>query len=346
MWHTFEDLDFENLERVLEEVTGGNRVSFRELVQGLMQGETADYGIKDWLLQAILGEWQANREIFFLLLGVGIASAVFYQIASAFLSRQIAETSFYMTYLIFLTTSAAGFGLLVRAAGECIEKIKQFMDVLVPCFFGVVSLSYGSVTAAGYYQVTVLIMAFINQVLFRVVLPTIKIAVLLQMVNHLTKEEMISKLAAMVGQVAKFCMKGMLTIIIGFNTLGGLILPTMDKLKLDSLGKAVSLIPGIGGSAQAVASIIAGTGTLVRNSVGVAACLVLFVIISLPVLQTVLFLLTYRFLAVCLEPVADKRLIGAVEEMSKGGSLLLQAIVTAFLLFLITIAVVCIVTVR
>ncbi|MCX4269716.1 MAG: stage III sporulation protein AE [Lachnospiraceae bacterium] len=343
MWFALEDLDFENLEKVLEEVTEGKRISFQELVQSLMQGEYADYGIKDWILQAVLGEWQANREIFFLLLGVGIASAVFYQIASAFINKQIAETAFYLTYLIFLTTSAAGFGLLVQNVGNCIEKIKQFMDVLVPCFFGVVSMSYGSVTAAGYYQVTVLIMALINGVLLRVALPAVKIAVVLQMVNRLTKEEMISKLAAMVGQVAGGCMKGMLAVIIGLNTLEGLLLPTIDKVKLNSLGKVVGMVPGIGGSAQAVAGIVAGTGTLVRNAVGVAACVVLFVIISLPVLQTVIFIVTYRVLAVCLEPVADKRLSGAVEEVGKGGGMLLQAIVTAVLLFLITIAVVCVV---
>ncbi len=344
MWFTLEDLDFEDLERVLEEVTESHSISFQELVQSLMQGETADYGIKDWVLRAVLGEWQSNREIFFLLLGVGLASAIFYQISSAFINKQIAETSFYFTYLIFLTTSAAGFGLLVQTVGECIGKVKQFMDVLIPCFFGVVSLSYGSATAVGYYKVTILIMALINGVLLAVVLPAIKVAVLLQMINHLTKEEMVSKLSAVVGQAVKICMKSILAVIIGLNTLEGLLLPTIDKVKLHSLGKAVALLPGIGGSAKTVAEIIAGTGTLVRNAVGAAACLVLFVLISLPVLQTILFLVTYRILAVCLEPVADKRLVGAVEEIGKGGSLLLQVMVTIFLLFLITIAVVCRVT--
>lgn len=346
MRFSLEDLDFEDLEKVLKEVTETEGISFQELVSSLIRGESADYGIKDWLLQALFGEWQNSRDIFFLLLGVGIASAIFYQIASAFMNKQIAETSFYLTYLIFLTTSAAGFGMIVQTVGTCIEKIKCFMDVLVPCFFGVISLSYGSVTAAGYYEVTVLIMALINEILLKIVLPAIKVNVLLQMVNHLTKEEMISKLAGLVGRAASFCMKGMLTVIIGLNTLEGLILPTIDKVKLNSLGKAMAFIPGIGGSAQTVADIIAGAGSLVKNAVGVAACVVLFIIISLPVLQTLLFMILYRILAVCLEPVADKRLTGAVEEIGKGGGLLLQAVMTAFLLFLITIAVVCSVTNR
>lgn len=346
MQFSLEDLDFEDLEKVLKEVTKTDGISFRELVNRLMQGDTEDYGIREWFLQAFFGEWQSSRDIFFLLLGVGIASAIFYQIASAFMNKQIAETSFYLTYLIFLTTSAAGFGMIIQTVGDCIEKIKCFMDVLIPCFFGVISLSYGSVTAAGYYEVTVLIMALINEILLKIVLPVIKVTVLLQMVNHLTKEEMISKLAGLTGRAASFCMKGMLTVIIGLNTLEGLILPAIDKVKLNSLGKAVALIPGIGSSAQAVAGIIAGTGSLVKNAVGVAACLVLFVIISLPLLQTALFIMLYRVLAVCLEPVADKRLTGAVEEIGKGGALLLQAVMTAFLLFLITIAVVCTVTNR
>jgi len=344
MQFSVEDLNLEDLEEVLKEITETQGISFRDLITSLMQGETADYGVKDWLFNAFLGEWQSSKEIFFLLLGIGIASAVFYQIASAFMNKQIAETSFYLTYLIFLTTSAAGFGLIIDTVGSCIEKIKQFMDVFIPCFFGVVSLSYGSVTATGYYEITVLIMALINEILLRVALPAIKITILLQMVNHLTKEEMISKLSSFAGQAAGFCMKGMLTVIIGLNTIEGLILPVVDKVKLNSLGKMIALIPGIGGSAQTVAGIIAGTGTLVKNAVGVAACLVLFVIISLPVIQTILFMLLYRLLAICLEPVADKRLTGAAEEIGKGGSLLLQAIMTAFLLFLITIAVVCTVT--
>lgn len=339
-----DDFDFENLQKVVEEVTNNHNLSFKELVKSLMAGEIKDYGIKDWLLQAVLGEWENNKEIFLLLLGLGIGAAIFYHIASAFMDKQIAETSFYLTYLIFLTMSATGFGLIMETATNCIQKLQTFMEVLVPCFFTAVSLSYGSVTASGYYKVLVLTMGLINEVLLRMVLPAIKITVLLEMVNHLTKEEMISKLAKLVGQASSFCMKAMLALIIGMNTLDGLILPVIDKVKLHSLQKAVSLIPGIGSSAQTVAEIIAGTGSLVKNAVGVAACLVLFLIIGLPVLQTVLFTVMYQFLAVCLEPVSDKRLTGAVEEIGKGGIMLLQAVMTAFLLFLITIAVVCRVT--
>lgn len=71
------------------------------------------------------------------------------------------------------------------------------------------------------------------------------------------------------------------------------------------------------------------TGVLVRNCVGVAALLALLVTAAAPVLHYGFLSLAYRFLAALAQPVADKRIVGALTTMGEGCGLLLRILLTA-----------------
>ena len=98
---------------------------------------------------------------------------------------------------------------------------------------------------------------------------------------------------------------------LGLNGIKSLILPLSDSLKMSVLFKAVSMIPGIGNSAQTVSKTIAGSAVLVKNSIGVAAVIVMAVIIGIPLLKLVVMALLYQILGAVLEPVADSRIVKA-----------------------------------
>ena len=76
------------------------------------------------------------------------------------------------------------------------------------------------------------------------------------------------------------------------------------------------MIPGIGNSAQTVSKTIAGSAVLVKNSIGVAAVIVMAVIIGIPLLKLVVMALLYQILGAVLEPVADSRIVKAVLVLS------------------------------
>ena len=98
--------------------------------------------------------------------------------------------------------------------------------------------------------------------------------------------------------------------------------------------------PGIGGSVRAVSEIIVSAGTLVKNSVGVAAMLLLFGICLFPLLKVGVMAFFYKLSAAVVEPVADKRIAETMNGVCRGSVLLAKILLTSVLLFLLTIAMV------
>ena len=59
-----------------------------------------------------------------------------------------------------------------------------------------------------------------------------------------------------------------------------------------------------------------------------------------PVIKMLIFAVFYRLAGAVVQPFADKNVCGCIESVGEGAGLLLQTLVTAALLFLITIAIV------
>ena len=73
---------------------------------------------------------------------------------------------------------------------------------------------------------------------------------------------------------------------------------------------------------------------------GVAALVVLVVFGLGPIVQLGVTALLYRLVAAVVQPVSEKRLIQAITVMAEGCGMLLRILVTAEILFLLTIAIV------
>ena len=102
----------------------------------------------------------------------------------------------------------------------------------------------------------------------------------------------------------------------------------------------LGMIPGLGGTAEAVSDIFLGSAAVIKNGVGTAAMLVLILIALGPVMKMVIFAVFYRLAGAIVQPFADKNVCGCIDSVGEGAGMLLQTLVTGVLLFLITIAIV------
>ena len=64
----------------------------------------------------------------------------------------------------------------------------------------------------------------------------------------------------------------------------------------------------------------------------------------IPFLQIAVVTFFYKLTAAVLEPISDKRMIGCIEAVGEGSRLLMKAIMTMGMMFLITIAIVAVFT--
>mgnify|MGYP002513079775 CR=1 FL=1 len=224
---------------------------------------------------------------------------------------------------------------------EVVEDILEFMQLLMPSYFLAVAFAGGSVSAVVMYEFTLWIMAAGQWILGNVILSLVKVYVLLGMAGNLVKEEFLSRLTQLLGQAAGWGLKTIPGLVLGFHLIQGLILPYVDSLKQGAVQKAVSLIPGIGQGASAAAKLLVGSGVLIKNTIGMAAMIILMVLIAMPMIKLLILLVMYHCVAAVMEPVCDKRLVNCVMAAAKGQKMMAQVVMAAALILVITVAVVC-----
>lgn len=196
-------------------------------------------------------------------------------------------------------------------------------------------------SAAAMYEFTLLIISVGQWLLGAVLIPAARVYLLLVFANHMAKEELLARLTELTEQAIGWGMKTLLGVVLGFHLIQGLVLPYVDSLKNGSVQKLVGMIPGVGQGAAAVTQMILGSGVLIKNTMGMAAVVILMVLVAVPVMKLVVLMLLYKCLAALLEPICDKRLVKCVGAAAKGHRMLLQIVITAAALLVITVAVVC-----
>lgn len=336
------DIDLKDAQKAVDQILGQDKMDFGATVKKLISGET-DFSFQllgDLISDQIFYEWNYNKSTLVHILLIALAAAVFTNFSAAFSSQQISEVSFYMIYLLLLTILMKSFSVMADTASQTLEQLMNFMQALGPAYFLSVAFASGGTTATVFYQFILFFIYIVNFILQKLILPFVHIYVVLILVNNLSKEDFLSKLADLIKTIISWAMKTLLTVVIGFNVIQGLISPVLDSFRHSLIGKAGGAIPVVGGAVNAVTEVVIGSAVLIKNGIGVAALIVLAALCIIPVLKLVIFVLMYKLTAAAIQPISDKRMVESISGMGEGAALLLKIVAISAVLFMITIAVV------
>lgn len=120
-------------------------------------------------------------------------AAVLAEFADVFGNGQAGSISFYIVYLALFTMLMENFSRLSTLTNWLLG-LTDFMKVLSPAYFMTVAPSTGSSTAAAFYEGILLMIWAVQWLLANLFLP-VNLSLLLKMVNYLSKEEMLTKMA-------------------------------------------------------------------------------------------------------------------------------------------------------
>ena len=337
-----EQIGIEEIDDFMEETESFSEISFTELVMSLIKGEET-YQAKDigeWLKNALCAEFRENKALLIQVLIIGIAFGILKNFTGLFENSYISELCFVMVYCVLVILLMKSFLIMDNLAKETLKTTVEFMQTLVPVYCMSMIFSNGATTAAGFYEVTFLIISLVQWMILYVLVPLVQVMILFVFLNEVVEGERFSKMTELLEDGIRFVLKFVTGTVVGLNVVQGLIQPAADRLKGSMFAKTASAIPGIGNSVRAVSEIIVGAGTLIKNSVGVAAMIIVLGITLMPVLKMGVLAFFYKLSAAVIEPVADKRISGTLNGVCKGSVLLAKIMLTSMLLFLITIAMV------
>lgn len=332
------EMDFTEVQKMIDEMLGKESFSFLEAVKKLMKGEEvlSKEAVQELLRGLFFSRFEKEKEIFMRILLLVLIAAIFANFAEVFGNGQIGEVSFYVVYLLLFMLLMESFSELSTSLGQSLEWMTKFMQVLSPAYFMAVAASSGSSTALVFYQGVLLLIWLVEWVLLTLILPAVNLYVLLELVNHLSREEMLGKLSELLNTAVSWGLKTLLGFVVGLQVVQKMVAPVIDSLKRTAIGKTAAALPGVGNAVNMVTELVVTSAVLVRNSLGVAFLLV-FVLMGVgPVLHYGFTSLSYKFLAAVAQPVSDKRMVGCLSTMGEGCALLLRILLTAEVLCMLT----------
>lgn len=321
-------------------MTDFSDLSFSDLVLELLQGKLPS-GIsglwgKVWrLLFSYLG---GQKQLAVQILLIALFSAVCTNFIRVFENSQIADISFYMMYLLIGTLLIGAFAEMQALTVNTLKSLFQFVTLLLPAYVVTIVFSAGSVSALGFYELTLLSVHILQLLFIKMVLPLIQIYVVFLFFNQLTQEDLFSQASEFLKTLLEWILKTTTAILVGLQTIQCLVAPAVDTLKNSTAHRIVKALPGVGGLMDSAAETIAGSALVIKNAVGVAGMIVVLLICLLPFLKLGLSVLLFRLLCALLQPISEKRMVDCIRSFSDGVMLLMKTMLAGLAVFLVSLA--------
>ena len=335
-------MELDDIQDLMDELLGDKSFHLGDAIRQMVTGEQpfSREMFLEIVYEAVFGELERQKQNIFQLLLLVLAAAFFANFAKAFEKSQVGEISFYVIYLILFALLMNLFGSMSSGLKENLSFLVSMMKAVAPAYYLAVAASTGVTTAALFYQIVLILILMIQIAAVSLLLPCVNLYVLLEFVNHLSKEEMLSRLSELLKMLVEWAVKTMTGVLVGMQVVQNLVAPVMDTLKRSAIGKTAGAIPGVGNAINSVTEIILTSAVLIRNSLGVVF-LVAFLMWGLtPILRYGINGILYKLLAAVVQPVSDKRIAGCINTMGEGCLLLMKILFTSEILCMLTVIVV------
>lgn len=344
----YTDYNMDNLERQIDNLFPDWNIQYYELFSSIIQGNGLQ-SIKEMgmeIIQTFSDEILSMKSVLVTLILLGIISAVFLSLTNAFQNHYIADSGFYVTYLIMIIFLIKVFAEVFLVAESTLENVTSFLRLVLPTYFLTVTASGGGVTAVGFYQIFMIVVYGIEALLLGMMLPITGCFVLLSIVNGIWEEERLSLLLRLLKRGISGSLKVLLTIVSGTGFLQSMITPVIDNVKISMLQKSISIVPGLGELAGSAAQLLLGSTALIKNAVGLFILILLLFICAAPLLKLFSIMLLLKGAAAIMGIAADKRMTNCTNRIGDGVMMLFQISLCSITFFIILISIIAFTTNR
>lgn len=324
---------------------GYEDIDYNEMIKKVTEGKVIE-AVKDiaqvWYSKT-LGDVSLVEKTIGNMLLIIILSAFFTNFANVFSKDNVSDTGFYICYLVVMTMMITLFESFCILTSEFVKLLLEFVGALIPAYFLSVAVM-GQVSAAGFYQLTLVIISVSEFLFLKVVIPLIKVYVAVNLVNNVSQEDFLSKTAQVIANIIKFINRSLIGIVTGLNIIQGLVLPAVDGAKNTTIRKMVGTLPVIGEGTEAMTGIVLGSVNLIKNTIGTFGIIIIILICLVPFFKIQLYSVSIQIVTAVMQPVADKRMISSLGCMCSGTRLLARVIISSGILFILSIAIICMAT--
>lgn len=163
----------------------------------------------------------------------------------------------------------------------------------------------------------------------------------LGIISKISDKVQIDKLAKTFKSSVVWILGIVLTIFTGVLSLESSLAGQVDGITTKTTKAVItSAIPVVGKILSDTAETVLGSGVVLKNAVGIIGVIVIIGICAMPIIRLAVLTVLYSVLSAVCQPIADKKIIGIIEQMKDTFQVLLGMVCSISIMLIIGITIV------
>ena len=236
----------------------------------------------------------------------------------------ISKLIYYVQYILIVTIIMGNFSDIIKLVQDTSNNLVGFMNILVPLLIALMMYT-GSITTSTVLEPIILFLInFVGNLIQTIIIPLVLVATSLIVISKISDQVQVDKLAKFLKSGIVWFLGIVLTIFVGVVSLEGTLSSSVDGITAKTTKAIVSsAIPVVGKILGDTVDSVLGCGIILKNAVGMIGVLIVVGICILPIIKLGTLTICYNILAGIIEPIADNKIVGVIEQIGDIFKLLL-----------------------
>lgn len=333
--------DFSGLDETLKDIEQNGQFgasSFIEKVKQLLNGEYS--GDISAIIKNILNIFIVDFKKLIPLLAMILSIAILSNLLSQFKvksNKNLSEIVHFVCYASVIILIGTSITSLINLSTSAINSMRNQMEIIFPIILTLMA-SIGSTVSVGIYQpILAMLSGGIINIFSYVVLPIFIISFVVSVVGNLSNNVKLNKFSSLLNDVFKWSIGAIFTIFTGVLMIRGISAGSFDSVSIRTTKFAIkTYVPLVGGYIADGFNLIMASSILIKNAVGTASLLLIFLSILSPIITILIFKWALHLLSAFLEPLFDSKISGFLYSTSKAINMLVASILCVALMYIIS----------
>ena len=283
-------------------------------------------------------EFRVSIKNIFIILIIIIIHSVLKSISEGLENNNISNIIYYVQYILITTIILSNFSDIITSVKETTANLVGFINLLIPLLTSLMMYT-GSITTSSLIEPIILFsINFISNLIQNVLIPVVLIIASLSIISKISDKIQLDKISKMMKSGVTWLLGVVLTVFVGIVSLEGTLSSSVDGITAKTTKAVVSsAIPVVGKILGDTVDTVLGCGVILKNALGVLGILIVIGICIVPILKLGVLTICYKLLAGTCEVVADKKIVGLLDQIGDIFKILLAILSSISVMLIIEI---------
>ena len=318
MNNTQEKFNINSFIKVADKYTGDflEDVNLGDMLNQAIQGKVDNKTLYQKIFKMFGKEITVSLKTLISILVIIVIHGILKSVTDNLENKNISQIIYFVQYILIVTLIMSNFTEIIKIVKNTADDLVGFINVLMPLLLTLMMYT-GSITTSSLIEPIILFsINFISNLIQNVLIPVVLIIASLSIISKISDKIQLDKISKMMKSGVTWLLGVVLTVFVGIVSLEGTLSSSVDGITAKTTKAVVSsAIPVVGKILGDTVDTVLGCGVILKNALGVLGILIVIGICIVPILKLGVLTICYKLLAGTCEVVADKKIVGLLDQI-------------------------------